>query len=1181
MILKKLELRGFKTFRDRTVIEFTPGITAIVGPNGCGKSNIVDALRWVMGEQRVRLLRGKKADDVIFNGADGSLPLGMAEVTMTLKRGEKPFPGKYAALEEITLMRRLYREGESEYAINGVPCRLLDVRDFLMDAGVGTRTYSLVEQNSIITLIEASPEERRLFIEDAAGIVKYKTKKEIALRKMEATKQNLLRIHDVMREVKAQLNSLSRQAKRAEQYRTLKKEYWDVELKLVAQTFGEIRNEVKLLMDELETIAKEEFRLKMDYEAQEAAFSAMKVAFAEKEEERLVTERNYYECKNIIAVKEQAIMFATEKVLALKARRDRVLSEIEAKTKKIGEVKKEIEALSLTVEREDKELKELKGEIEAKKKILDEEKKVFNELNDEVEKKRTFHVDLAMEKSKLKNMLTNYLKFEEEGKTKIAKYERESEEVIERKKKLEGQRENLGELLKGLQKEKIDAYRDEERLTREIEETKLKIKRLEERFSLLREEITRKTARLNTLEAFHKEYRWCNEGVKAIFEAHKGNSDSFLGLVVEHIDVPKEYEQALEAVLGEKLQYILVKTPEDGERAIAYLKKTARGRGAFIPLSLGGPRTKGILSSPIPGERLIEKIEVSEDLRGFVTYLLEDVYLIPDLSTAKDIWMKNGFMGTFVTLEGDLLEPHGSMVGGRMGEKGRSLLGEKREIRELKAELNELEKELQEVTQEKGEVGSLFNSLECEFIKTKGKLHQLELRIGGAQKDLERCEGEMKNVVEREELLQFELRTFREEVDACRIKKENALKELSLLEKREKELTGETEHVRERLISLKKQIEEKEEDYTTLKVTLAKKEEKRVGLLRTIDRLKDSLNSLEREVDNLRKEASRLMEEITGLEEKIREDKKELEVHYQEFGSLEQVLGIKNEEVARASGELEEKGERLKHLKNDLELLLQKKRDMEILYKEREFQLAELKKGIYEKHQLDIESVWSEIGPLTEEEHLNLMERFEKTKEAINNFGEVNLLALQEVEELKGRYEFLVSQEADVRNSLNSLQEAIDRMNKVSRTLFKETLEAVKESFGEMIDKIFPGGKGELYLTDENLLECGVDIDIRIPGKRTRNVSLLSGGEKALSAIAFIFAILKCRPSPFVILDEVDAALDDANVSLFNKLLKEISRYSQIIVVTHNKRTMEVAHNLYGITMERPGISSLISVSIN
>ncbi len=1189
MRLKRLEIAGFKSFREKVIVDFSPGISGIVGPNGCGKSNIADAIRWVMGEQRVKTLRGKKMDDVIFNGSEEAAPVGMAEVSMTLAADGQSFPGDYAEFSEVTIARRLYRDGESEYTINKIPCRLLDVREFFMGTGVGARTYSLVEQNSVASLVEAKPEERRQFIEEAAGISKYKSRKESAVRKMEQTQQNLLRLNDIIREVKSQLGTISRQAKRAEQYKALRQAVKEAEITVALQTYAGFADRRNALIEQKNTLKRNETEVRMRLEGIETALDALKTEVLEQETLISTHQEELYGTKNTINIKEQGIEFSRRKIADLADRRQKDLAEIEAMKRREGETGDEVASLrNATAEAEGK-IRTLRGAVAESEMALEELRQMDRTCQREQEEKKVLFIDLVQEKAKLKNSLTGLARMIEDLARREANESREIEENGRRSEELGRTLANLRSGLAADEEGLAELGRRREEIGDELERARGELAECEERITELREESGRKTSRLSSLKEFEESYAWCNEGVKSLMTGGKDpgrqeiSPEVFLGLVADHIQVPREYETAVEAVLGDKLQYVVVKSHNDGIRAIDYLKNAALGRGSFVPLEVRPHVSGGTdfehLREAVP---LIEKITVQENYRPIVNELLGDVLVIPDLVNGISLWRQNGFCGTFVTPEGDIISPSGILTGGSGNGGEKSLLRNRREIAELTAEVETLAEDLQKAQEGRKQTASLIAQWDEELLRIRSQIHLTELRINGLRKDVERFEGETRQVAERLKILEFNRENIRTEAAEARGKIAAHEREIKSLEEREAALNGEMETLRQRGDTLRADLEERERGLTEQKIRLASLEEKREADLKTLVRLEASLADHSQEIANRTADAEACEREAGTLTTQIAGEQEALKGFYGRYEELEAALAEKRDSLAEKETLLRQREDEIREVKKVLDGQVGEGNELEVAFSQVGLQMDNLRQNVQEKHYTDIVPLLADFKPIGEEALAPIVAKLEKDRQSVENFGEVNLLALNEHEELKTRYDFLTAQVADLNASLEALQTTITRINAISRKRFAETFEGVNKCFQEVFQRLFPGGHADLRLTDENdLLETGVDIDIRIPGKRTQSISLLSGGEKSLSAIALIFSILLYRPVPFLLLDEVDAALDDTNISLFNRLVKETASHSQILMITHNKRSMEIADSLYGVTMPKKGVSTLVSVSLS
>ena len=1182
MKLKRLEISGFKSFRDKVVLDFSEGVTAIVGPNGCGKSNVVDAIRWVMGEQRVKALRGKKMDDVVFNGSQDAAAVGMADVTMTLEGNDKSFPGNYAELTEVSVSRKVVRDGDSEYYINRVPCRLLDVKEFFMGTGVGARTYSLVEQGSVANLVEAKPEDRRLFIEDAAGVSKYKSRKEAAVRKMEATKQNILRLNDINKEVKSQLGAISRQAKRAEQYKGIKQRMRETELTLALQGYNELTEKGTSLQAKRSQMQERDNGVRAHLEAKESVLEEMKAKLMENDELITKSHQELYEVKNAITIKEKNIEFSRHQMTDSSERKQKNFTEIDLIQAKKSDLIVEVENLQKNAAEAYNKAFALKEELDEGQQKVQALINTDKEINGQLEEKKIHYMDVMTEKAKLNNMISSLNKSIEDLKKRE---ERENCEIEEDKKRLLELTDKLQTLNEGLvadEEELAKLLEKKEAISAEFERAKTDLQLIEERIAQIKEESGSKSSRLQSLAEFQEAYKWSNEGVKKVIETQE-NPDKFYGVVADHINVPREYEAAVEAVLGDKLQYVVVRNQEDGVRAIDYLKNYQLGRGSFVPVELRGHYAETYSAEHLQdAEPLLQKVKVKEDFKQIADCLLGDVLLTTTIETGISLWKKNGFRGTFVTREGDIISPHGVLTGGSGSAVEKSLLATKREIVELEAEVSALAHELDGQLSQKKKHVLTISSWDEELSQIKSRSHKLEIDINGRKKDLERFEDEAGRLKQRITVLEFNRQNIKTEEKEAQERLSKIRTEVLQKDEDEKALNGVISVFNAQRDQSRNSIDEQERQLTGKKVFLASLEEKKEADLRTISRLQNDVSLIENEVQVKREEIASCEKQLADLAQTIEAEQTALQQLYQDYAQCETALTQIKAKQSQEDGQLKAQENEIRDIKKKLDELRQQINELEIQCRESALNSDNLKRAVAEKHNVDLDSLVPGFSKIDDEKLDELGGILAKDKQTIDNFGEVNLLALNEYEELEKRHQFLTEQLTDLNASLASLQRTITRINKISRTRFAETFAAVNACFKEVFTHVFPGGRGELQLTDENdLLETGVDIDIQIPGKRAQSVSLLSGGEKSLAAIALIFAILMYRPSPFLILDEVDAALDDANTNLFNRLIKDVADKSQVVMVTHNKSTMEVADTLFGVTMQKQGISSLVSVNLN
>jgi len=891
-----------------------------------------------------------------------------------------------------------------------------------------------------------------------------------------------------------------------------------------------------------------------------------------------------YEIKNAISMKEKNIEFTRHQISVTTERKQKNFSEIEIWRTRKNDLVAETENLKKVLAEAENRIGVVKKEYDVIQQRLEDLVRADQEVNNHLEEQKIIYIDRMMEKSRLNNMVSGLEKNIEDL---LKREERENRELEEDGKMMTDwsvKYRMVHQQLKQNEEEIVNLVHRKAVAEEEMERFRNELQMHDERIAEIKEEISLKSSRLASLKEFQETYKWCHESIQTII-ADREHKEKFCGVVADHISVPREYETAVEAVLGEKLQYVVVKNQEDGVRAIDYLKSNQLGRGSFVSVDLRKNYYAQTYSEEHlnEAEPLLEKIKVHEDYRTIIDCLLGDVLLIPNIENGIALWKRNGFMGTFVTPDGDMISPNGVLTGGSKTATEKSLLATKREIGELESEVAQLNVDLQENVHRKSALVLTIARWEEEFEKLKTDIHALEIAINIQKKDLERSADEIEKLKQRIAVLEFNSQNLKSEKSEA----ENRLRQFrtEILQKEAAEA-----QINEVIAALNVQREnarltmtEYEHLLTDKKVELASLEEKKEAYGRTLSRLQNDIISTENEMKAKEAEIMLCDHQLVELSRTIEDEQSSLGSLYQKFTAKEKFLQDQKAEQNREEAQLQLQESEIREVKNQLDGLRQQLNETEIAYREIVLNKENLRRAIGEKfHDIDLENRMSEFEKIDDQKQAELMAFVEKNKQVLDTFGQVNLLALEEYGELDKRYTFLTTQITDLNASLNVLQRTITRINKISRTRFAETFEAVNQCFKDVFAQMFPGGRGELVLTDEDdLLETGVDIDVQVPGKRKQNVSLLSGGEKSLVAVALIFAILKYRPSPFLVLDEVDAALDDANTNLFNRLIKDVSRKSQVVMITHNKSTMEVADTLFGVTMQKQGISTLVSVSLN
>jgi chromosome segregation protein len=1180
MRIKRLEVIGFKSFCDKSVVTFNEPITAVVGPNGCGKSNIVDAIRWCMGEQSAKHLRGGAMQDVIFAGSDSRGPLGMCEVTLVFENDGR-VPIEYLAYSEIAVTRKLYRDGTSEYLLNKTPCRLRDVVDFFLGTGIGAKAYSIIEQGRVGMIVSSKPEDRRFLIEEAAGITKYKVKKKAAEKKMEATRQNLLRVSDVVAEFEKQLASLRRQAQKAERYRQYKGELRDLELWSASQRWLGYLAEERVVGDAHAevTTAREDAHTKL--ESREAELEAARLEAAREEHALSELQQVLYELDNRIKLGEAEADHETREAAQLDARAVEARGEIELLERQSAEDAAALDVARGELATLDQATAGQGDEVKRREEVLRARKDELAEVQRKVEQTRHdvggCKADIARHEAQERSSARR----RDDVGLRVGRVAEEDTRLGTRNEELAVETTRLGEKLDGLRQLKLDLTEERGRAEARVAELKELLAKDGAELDTLTTELHKRRSRRASLEELHARYEGFARGTRAIMQ-QKATRWGIRGLVADVIDAPAELEPAVEAVLAERLGAVVVESQEVGVDAIDYLKSKNEGRAAFVPLNRFAASDEACGNLP-QGEGvrgpLLDRITVEDEYKGLAQYLFGGVMVVDDLLTALDLW-RGGERRTFVTVDGEVVDGSGVVTGGSREAAAAGVLAQKREIRELDGLLADLETRHTEltarVTQERGELSALNKSLET----LRNDAHQGEMQILTHDKDLHRLRDELERTAARRQVLAGEQAELDGQAREAAREAEEAALELRAARDRLVGLEDELSALARESVRLLELVEQAQEALTTLKVEVAQANEKRASLTQAIarleaaradraqrgERLETQIRDGAARAEELRQTAAGRREELLGLASDRARRAEELQLGRSAYEERRAALGHAEAE--------------LKSLRTELDGLHDRMSELELKRHDLVSARVHLEESIAERYRLAIATQVHDhhLRPLAGE---NEDRRARELRDLIDRMGEINLNAIEEYNQLEVRFTFLSGQKADLEKALAQLEEAIDRINKTSRKRFREVFDLVNTKFQEIFPRCFRGGQARLVLTDEeNLLESGIEIIAQPPGKKNATVEMLSGGEKAMTAVALIFAIFLIKPSPFCLLDEVDAPLDEANVGRFNDLIRELTDRTQFIVITHNKRTMQIADTLYGVTMEEPGISKLVSVNL-
>lgn len=1186
MYFKALEIKGFKSFIDETRLEFSKGVTAVVGPNGCGKSNIYDAIRWVLGEQSSKALRGRRMEDLIFSGTQARKPHGMAEVSLIMSNINGELPSEWGNFDEIKVTRRLFRDGESEYYINKIPCRLKDIVDLFLDTGVSTQAFSIIEQGQIESVINSKPEDRRFLIEEAAGIIKYKHKKNIALRKLEHSNQNLLRLNDIISELKRQINSLRRQAKKAERYKKYQKRIQELEISLFSQRYSDLKEEFEIRDREFGEISSKETELSAKNSTLENRIEDLKLNIVGDERDLSSIRGEAFDLIGRTDKLENRIELLKSQIENIKEEKERAQKESALLKERIKEIDKEIiergreeEKCSEELNLKQRLLSDKRGEVEALEERMREKEDLLNQKN-------ALHIELMSQISQCKNEIDSLKNRLDNLEYKEERLEGESRADSERQKDFEerlerGRKESL------LLEERLEKIKGEKKSAEEkLEEARLKERSSEDRIIELQNSIAIKSSRLKSLEELEINLEGYQQGIRYLLNQKNKSSrvQGIHGVVADLLEVDSEYEVALGAVLGERVQSLVVENHENIEKAIQCLKSHEGGRGTFIPKSPKRINNNGSIS--LNGERgiigkALDLVKYKSEFKDVLEFLLGDVVVVEDFSIALGLWVEKKFNHTLVTLDGDILEPSGIAVGGNFKNNANlQLLKKRRLMRELKSEMRKLESELDKNKELRNEIAKDLERFQKELEGlniTRTDLEKESLELG---KDLQHLEEEYLRIKERIDLFDFEKSQLKEEKEEISEKIEEAEKSMSSFVAKKEEHEEEIGEVQHTIVLLNEDRDKQKSELTEMAISLTslkgKRENSQLKLQQTIEKKKET----EDRIGDLEEVLVRGDERQKECIESIKEMEISLKDLFEKKKIIEGSVKEKEEILSEKKRDLEALEEETKGLRKNIDELKTKANEIDIKRTETGTKMKSIEERLSQDYGLSIEAIREGIEKDTLSE--NEEQELEDLRQRLSKMGDVNLTALEEYKNLETRYNFLNEQKEDLTQSIESLHSVIDRINRTTKSMFKNTFDKVNASFQDMFSRLFEGGKGELILTDEsNLLETGLDIMVQPAGKRLQNISLLSAGEKALTVISLLFALFLVKTGPFCLLDEVDAPLDETNINRFANILTELSQKTQFILITHNKRTMSFADVLYGITMEEEGISKVVSLKLN
>ena len=1175
MYLKRLDLQGFKSFPEKVKLEFNPGITAVVGPNGSGKSNVSDAVRWVLGEQRAKSLRGDKMEDVIFAGTESRKPQGFAEVTIVIDNQDGRMPVEFT---EVQVTRRVFRSGESEYRINGAACRLKDIQELFMDTGVGREGYSIVGQGRIDEILNAKGDERRRIFEEATGIVKYKTRKIEATNKLEKEQQNLLRVEDIISELEGQLVPLEEQSETARQFLSLREQLKQAEIAMFCTEAEQMEQEFDRLTEQMALAAEQQATAQEEGNAAKAQIAEKKQQNEEKNAALQTLNDTIAQVKADIEKTEGRIRLAEEQSQNDAANLTRMEKEVAAKEKQQAEKQQETEvcrsritALKITMDREQEQLDTLEASYESLSSTLQQHESRAESFKDEIFEQIRIGTEAKGEIAKREAMMEQFSSRKEQLETEIAHTQSRLEHQEVHQKVLEKKAQEQQETAEFLEQE-LDALEQD---SRHASETKAKAER-----ALAQQErvVSEKKSRLRLLSELEREHEGFYNSVKSLLNLPDQKERGICGAVGQLLQVEEAYETAIEAALGGAMQNVVTKTEEDAKNAIQYLKQRRLGRATFLPITAvkgRGLEGRGVIGT---ADTLVT---FAEEYRGIMTYLLGRILIVENLDEAVRLAKKYRHQYKMVTLEGDIMNPGGAMTGGSQAKKTTNIFGRTREIHTLQKELEDAGKQTASLEEALQLAEEDLQEIAEQIMEKKLELQKLTVTIQTGKGEMAKMESEIAETNSRLKLLELEERQLadqlsRAEGDIAKSKETLAQSEAAMAEANES-----LSAFQENLAEEKEQRDHLMEEITQVKIRISNSGQQIYAAEETVLRL-------QQEAENLQKETRQLHQQMELLRESGDKRGETQEALHAEREKLEQ-----QEETLRQ--QLEETNALIASLTADtaeLEEAVQTAADTAAKLENELFRIETKQEKINEEKQRIFDRMWEEyeitIGAAKEaskEEKRPYGELKRLSKEWKNDMralGNVNVGAIDQYREVKERFDFLTNQRADIMEAEEKLRQIIAELTELMEKQFREQFAVISKNFSEVFQEMFGGGKAYLKLSDDaNALESSIDIVAQPPGKSLQNMQLLSGGERALTAIAILFSILKMKPSPFCILDEIEAALDDANVRRYAQYLTRFSKETQFIVITHRKGTMEYADVMYGVTMQEKGVSKLISVDFS
>ncbi len=1180
MYLKRMEMQGFKSFADKTVIELKQGITTVIGPNGSGKSNISDAIRWVLGEQSSKALRCSKSLDIIFAGTQNRKSLGFAEVSLVFDNADGGLPIEYT---EVTVTRRIYRSGETGYFINKVPCRLKDLQELFMDTGIGKDGYSIVGQGKIDEILSNKSEDRRHIFEEASGIVKYRVRKQETEKKLEHTKLNLLRINDILSEIEGNLEPLQAQSEKAKKYLNIRDNLKNIEVGLFLYNIDQNKKDIEKITED-ENITKEQC------DTEETRLERIKTVKEQLKEEidditnKIEQMSNLgFESQKEIEMLNSDINVSKTKISNNEENEKRFLEEIEEKITRLKELEEEQKQKDEKRENLRKNKERFTRELEEKQAELD---KITEKLSKEA---------LEIEKHKKQVEENTDKKYEKQANIKEQEINFENDE--KRQKQLKNEIQNIISELDNTRMKKeevskdfyeIEAIRNKnikelENIAKQKEEVNQKIKTYQIKINTMSNELRMKESRQKFLIETEKEKEGYTKSVKTLLKDCENNQElkkGVEGVLANLIDVPEELQTAIEMSLGMALQNIVTETEQDAKKLVEYLRKNNIGRASFLPItSIKGKKIDNIKGnkSGIIGIAA-ELVKYNKKYEQIIYNLLGRTVIVDNMDTAIRIAKENGQNFKIVTQEGDIINTSGAITGGAVMKKTVNILGRENEIKKIGQEIKKTQENIEKIEKEKEEYEESIEGILEIAERLEKELQENEITYATGKQKVLSFEEEIQKIENRLQKLKEEQSKLEEQKEFATNKKAEIQKEIEEINTENEKLSKIITEYAELNKDNQKYIDDLNFDITNLKISVSSFDESESSIEEIKERIqqeveanKQSIKNKQEQIEQSKQETQNLKEAIKKIQEQIEKIKEEVKSSGSKIEELKKSRAEKNEKLTTQEEQITEKFKIIEDLKGQIVKIDVRKTKIQE-------EITETINKLWEEYELTPNSIEEYEKPKNVSE---TKKQVNKLRTQMREMGSVNVESINEYKKQKERYDFMSEQRLDLENTMSKLRKIITDMTAIMKEQFEEKFKEINKNFGEVFAELFGGGKAEVKLEDEqNILECGIDITAQPPGKKLQNMLLLSGGEKALTAIALLFAILRINPAPFCVLDEIEAALDDVNVYRYAEYLKKFAQNTQFLVITHRKGTMEAADSVYGVTMEESGISKLLSMKL-